>query len=330
MADSQVAGASYWFDLRGGLLRVWAPEVLLEPLLTYLRPLRCGPGAACFELNLEAGVPERPPDDMVFTFQGTLPEGGIGTQWTAPGRRWLTVDGRLSAAVDEAARRARIVVTADGTRWIGASAGIMCLDAALRSTGQALVHAAAFLPSRHAEASLLCGPSGRGKTTTTLALALHGFSVLTDDASVLAFNGGKPHVWGLPRPMKLHRHSLELLPALRPALGADWNVDDEQAVDPDRLRHVIDLRAPEPMPVANIIWVGERVAGAHLLRPIARGDMMALLARDNARLGPLGVAEDSLHRFTALARTVAACRVYELRVGSDLPALAPFLASGLA
>jgi hypothetical protein len=315
-----------WFDLRGGLLRVNAEAELLAPLLIYLAPLRCPPGPACFDLSIAWGVPEEAPAGMTLAFSGELPEGGTAALRLAPGRRRLDVEGRLSAEVDERAAQARMRVAPGCERWTRASAGMLCLDAALRAAGQILAHAAAVIPPGRAEAILLCGPSGRGKTTTTLALALGGFAVLTDDASILGGAERALRVWGLPRPMKLHRNSLALLPALGAVAGPTWNEEDEQGLQIDALRSLIDVRGPEPAPLAGVVWLGERSAGPHLLRPAGRADLLAWLAADNVQRAPQGVAEDSIARFNALARAVMACRVYELQVGADLPSLAEMLA----
>lgn len=323
-------GPENWFDLRGGLLRVSTEASLMAPLLTYLEPLRAAAGRACVDLSIAMGEPEAAPPGAALAFRDELPEGGMATQHMAPGRLWLTVDGCLSAVVDQEARTARIMVSPGGELWIGGSAGVICVDAALRAAGQTLVHAAALVPPGGSGAILLCGPSGHGKTTTVLAMALEGFTVLTDDAAVLACKDGAPWAWGLPRPMKLHRHSLRLLPALAPALGTAWNAEDEQAVDAAALRRLIDLRGPKPMALHGIVWLGERVSGPHVFRPTARAEIMARLAADNVRRGPLGVADDSMDRFTALARAVATCRVYEIRVGSNLAGLAGVPAAGLA
>src|SRR5690606_27351699 len=115
------------------------------------------------------------------------------------------------------------------------------LYAMLHVTGQMLVHAAALrLPDADA-ALVLFAPSGAGKTTTSLALALQGFGLLTDDATVLS--GGDRStaacVWGLPRPPKVHRNTAELLPALGKLLGPKWNADGEQALSPEVLRSAI-------------------------------------------------------------------------------------------
>ena len=88
------------------------------------------------------------------------------------------------------------------------------------------------------------------------------------------------------------------------------------------------LRPARP-DAAGVVWLGERSAGPHLLRPAGRADLLAWLAADNVQRAPQGVAEDSIARFNALARAVMACRVYELQVGTDLSSLAETLARAL-
>jgi hypothetical protein len=96
------------------------------------------------------------------------------------------------------------------------------------------------------------------------------------------------------------------------------------------LESVASVCAQRPLPLAAIVLLEPRVEGAHVFRRADKADVMAALAGDNCVRGPDGIKSDQLRRFKALAAAVAATPVFELRVGNDLAALAPLVASVLA
>ena len=209
----------------------------------------------------------------------------------------------------------------------------MLLDAVLQSGNQFIVHGAALrLPKRDA-GFIMFARSGAGKTTTSLALALAGFGFLTDDATVLANSGSESGgftIWGLPRALKVHHRTRDLLPAIAPLMGETWNAEGEQVLSLRALESVASVCAPRPIPLAAIVLLEPRVESAHVFRRTDKADVMAALAGDNCVRGPDGIKSDQLRRFKALAAAVAATPVFELRVGNDLATLAPLVASVLA
>ncbi len=66
------------------------------------------------------------------------------------------------------------------------TAGMLALEAAIDSFGQASVHAAGLTLPGTDDLVLLYAASGTGKTTTALNLARAGFGLCSDDAMVLA------------------------------------------------------------------------------------------------------------------------------------------------
>lgn len=206
--------------------------------------------------------------------------------------------------------------------WIPA---IVAVDAALQASRQYLTHAAALrLPGSEA-GILVFARSGAGKTTTALGLALAGFGLLTDDATVLvppgAMGSSEFSIWGLPRSLKVHRRTSELLPQIGGLLGPDWNAEGEQVLARGSLKGVVDVCAPAACPLAAIIMLQPRVRGGHVLEPVAKTELMVSLADDNVQRGPKGLLPDQLERFQVLAAAVAATPAYALHVGTDLPSL---------
>jgi len=311
------------FDLNGVCLRVMARAELLRPLLVYLDPLGgrdvlCEPEFAV-RINAWTGDPELPAG-ATRLFEGTLPEGVHGRMHELGEERWLTVPGRLALRLRPEAADIRVAEGSEGL--VGGSAGILAIEAALARSGQTLAHAAALTLPGQERALLLFAPSGAGKTTTALALALGGFGLLTDDAAVLGGMARSPTVWGLPRPLKVHRHSAAMLPAIAPLLGEDWDRNDEQALARETLAWIAPLPPPRPVALGAMVLLGERTGSArHRLTALPRAELLLRLARDNVSNGPRGLPHGQLRRFQALAGVVAALPAYELRVGSELASL---------
>ncbi|TIT54542.1 MAG: serine kinase, partial [Mesorhizobium sp.] len=85
-----------------------------------------------------------------------------------------------------------------------------------------MLHTAGLtLPGRDAVV-LIHAPSGTGKTTTSLALATHGFGLCSDDAMILNV-GATPVAWGLPRHVKIHEKTARMIPQVAPCLGPSWD-----------------------------------------------------------------------------------------------------------
>lgn len=175
--------------------------------------------------------------------------------------------------------------------------------------------------------------SGAGKTTTTLALTQAGFGFLTDDATVLIppkYGTSRCFkVWGLPRALKVHHRTRDLLPQLAPLLGPNWNSDGEQVLRRETLSAVAEVCSPRPFSLVAIVLLGLRVEGAHVLRQASKTDVMMHLAYDNLRQAQHGVMSDELARFQAISAAVAATPTYELRVGTDLGSVGALVTSVL-
>ncbi len=326
-----------WFDLNGAALQVTAEDsALLAPLQPYLREIETDPGTrADFVLTIARNASLAPPEEAEVVFEGLLPEQIYGRLLAhRSGARLLIVPGRLALEVAPDATRARMAVQAGDEALIGGSAGLYVISAALAANGQHLVHAAGVQLPGGKGAMLLFAPSGAGKTTAALALALDGFGLLTDDAAVIAPRGDaclEPHrVWGLPRALKVHRRTAAMLPRVGAMLPDRWNSDDEQVLTREALGSVADICAARPIALAAIGVLGPRASGPHAIRPIKRSQVLVHIATDNVFRAPRGVLADDLHRFQSLSRIVADVPVCELSVGPDLSTLGSAVASALA
>jgi hypothetical protein len=320
------------FDLNGLSFLVRADdEASIAPLLPYIDDFSVvGTAPADFTLEVTRGNGVAPPPDAQVLFEGPMAEGPYSRVLQHGETRWLEIPGDLALEIGET--HARLSLLGPKSTLSGTPA-LVLLDAILQSGNQFIVHGAAWrLPERDAGFAMFAR-SGAGKTTTSLALALAGFGFLTDDATVLAKSGpegGGFTIWGLPRALKVHNRTRDLLPAIAPLMSEIWNAEGEQVLSLRALESVATVCAPRPIALAAIVLLEPRVEGAHVLRRADKAEVMATLAGDNCMRGPDGIKSDQLRRFKALAAAVAATPVFELRVGNDLATLAPLVASVLA
>lgn len=144
-----------------------------------------------------------------------------------------------------------------------------------------------------------------------------------------AASGAERRAWGLPRPLKVHRRTAELLPQVGRLLGDAWNAEDEQGVSRTALQSVVEVLPPRPIPLAAFVFLGGRAAGEHRVRPIPKSDLLVRFASDNVSRSPYGVLEDDLARYRDIARAIAETPAIELNVGSRLESLSACVLAAL-
>jgi hypothetical protein len=318
------------YDLNGLLLQIDSPHPLMARMADYL----LGPltsrrlGKPDWTLRQLASDPDEAPLDpqMQLTASGPLPAGHGARRYDSPGGAVLDVPSQARLTVSFPDRSAEIRWREESSRAAYAD----CLSAAvceiLNASGQYVLHAAAIAAPTPAgpQLVLLVGRSGTGKTTASLALHGEGWQLLTDDA---AFIADGPTVWGLPRPLKVHRNTLKLLPELQ-AMTEGPPADDEFPLPYEKIAGELVGRA---LPVAAVVVLGDRSAGDHALTPIDPAEALCQLVERNVAVRDGLRSETAAKAFAAISQTVAAAWAgcYRLNAGNDLPSLRRVIADAI-
>ncbi|HUT37595.1 MAG TPA: hypothetical protein VNE39_29210 [Planctomycetota bacterium] len=330
------------FNVHGVRLRATVDTAsLAQRLRGILGPFEAETAEADFLLDVrhEAGpFPDVTPDGMEEHWRGTLPDGPPAVCFRGPSERETLLPGLARMRLAERGADVHVAPGADWCLNLGCLLPALCEFLARR--GHYVVHAGTLSwdAAGGRRALLLCGPSGFGKTTTALALAHAGMQLLTDDATFLVAQppGGTRvppvesalRVWGLPRPCKVHRRTVALMPWLRPHCDGQRPVGDEYLVELAALAGSGALAMAEP---ALVLFLEERNPLAHRLRPLDKVQAVARLANENVRAADLrgqGPAGDAFRALADMARRTPTCT---LSVGPDLESLheslLPLLAS---
>lgn len=322
------------YDAHGVLIEVSSEDRgLADVLEPYLAPfqaeLRSTP---CYRVEMSrCALPARPEGQIVY--DGQLMPGVPAQVIRSATERWHWLPDR--AAIRLSPGQATVLVDADCDLGILSFAIISVLDAALAEGGQYLVHGAALvIPGKHPRALLLLAPSGRGKTTTALALALSGFALMTDDAIIVrpasaADDDGPCRAWGLPRSLKVHEVTARLLPRVVPLLGDSWDENGEQVLTMQSLASLAAVVPATSVDVGAVAVLGQRTGQSHQVARLPKPFALQLLAEDNVFRTGVGVPEEQMARFAALSSLVRQTPTYEIRIGHDLATLANAVVSGL-
>jgi len=197
-------------------------------------------------------------------------------------------------------------------------------------TGQYVVHAACLSVNVNGghRGVIISAPSGRGKTTTALALSRSHMRLMGDDVSFIGWDDSRSHprvtVWALPRPCKVHHKTLAMLPWLqtlphRPAL-----TDDEVLIE---LADLSDADTHKQVPPAAVLFLGPGNGREHRVDPLDKLTALTRLTRENVRPGDPRKPGTAAGAFAAMAALVRQCDTYLLSVGPRLEGLGDLIRS---
>lgn len=316
----------WWFVVHQTVVCIEAPDEETAVFVTrYLQPFAAAEATnADYTISIEHGSLDAPPGRAELPPPSEIAPGTQGHLIMDDHITWCSVPDQFSALADLSARRSTLKIAPACTRAAQGLAAIHTIDRMLEATGRQLLHGAALLlPNGSNQAILIFGKSGMGKTTTCLALAHQGYKLLTDDAIVLEAKSGPQHfVWGLPRPVKVHQRTGELLPFLEPVLGENWDDAGEQPVHLEKLSPAVEIGGHAPYAVAAVVLLGERKKNTNEVVRISKADAMLDILLDNLHQLPEGAKEAQSKRFSALGMLLSDVPAYRLCVGQDLTNLA--------
>lgn len=320
-----------FYDLQGASLRVTAMQPVLVDFFGRIfagrsRPLPTAPLA--FGLTITSGEPRSMPEGAELLYEGPVLDEGDARFWQGPEGRLLVFPGVISLSLSDKVREATIIVAPGAEERIVMTCGQLALQAALLAAGQFLVHAAGLtLPD--GRVALIFGRSGAGKTTSTLALAAGGLGLCSDDAMACNVTGDRPTAWGMPRSLKVHRHTAEMLPWVQPLLSGDWSAEDERPVALSALRTTVTVESIAAREIAAVFVLERSGAMASCCEPVSKAEVLALAAADNLRATRLGVSQGERELFRRLGGLVRAVPTYRLAAGSDPTDLTPVMLAAL-
>jgi hypothetical protein len=319
------------FDLMGPVLRVEAEgERLIGPFAAILRGLDCESREdPAFTLKIRQGVPATIPGSARTVYEGPVFFEGDCQFADNDGQLCLLFPDRVSLVLSADGRSGEIVAAPDYAARVGATAGMMALDAAIDVTGQFILHAAGLtLPGRRAQV-LVFAQSGTGKTTTALALAGSGFGLCSDDAMVIRIGETDASGWGLPRDLKVHRNTAEMMPWLKPYMNGKWDTAGEQALARAALSDLVRVEKAERRPIAGVFLLERGGSDKSTVAPLAQTDALVSLVADNVRTGKTGLLALQRRRFASLASLVSRAPTFRITVGADPQSTAPALLEAL-
>jgi hypothetical protein len=252
------------------------------------------------------------------------------TLWQGKNAYHLTVDHQFSLTLCAESNSASMKIGQSCSSLALFSGLLFAVDFALWRCGQYLLHAAAVaLPWSQKSCAVIFAPSGHGKTTTTLSLAADGYGFITDDAVVLCKSSATKEpamtVWGLPRDLKVHTKTANLLPVLAPLLTNIWNTDDEQSVAIAALPQIGIKTVRHNAEPDVLILLGPRNERDHQLLEISKTEFLMDVMKENLRASGKVGAKKTSEQFETLSALVSLKPTFSLSVGKDINSLASYL-----
>lgn len=276
-----------------------------------------------FELTLRLGPvdPEIRPE-LRRVWHGRLTDGPVLSYHGDATRRMLLLEGLARLDVDFSRRRADLVVAAGQEALVAHCLHVPMLCVLLPAAGQYPVHAAAMARDADGSAFLLAGLSGRGKTTSALALARAGLRLMTDDTCFVmdrpdTSRDGELGLWGLRRQCRVRHGTFDLLPWLGelprwPALaGQPFQVE---------LGDLWPASAALSRPAA-IFLLDEPNPRGHVLAPVEKILACQELMRQNLHVVDPSADGTGGSAMRMITRLAAQCLTWRLSVGPDLGSL---------
>ena len=268
-------------------------------------------------------------ESLELIWEGLLPAGLPACYYAGKDVQQILLPRRARVHINTRKGQATISVVPGSEECLDYGCITPVLAEFLGQLNQHILHAASLYLKHDGKqhAVLLMGPSGSGKTTTALVLARAGMHLMADDVSFVApakENSRRLAVWGLPRPCKVHKNTLAMLPHLadlprRTSLRTDKYLTDITAIG---AAYLAAAASPD-----LILFLGERNTHAHHLEPMDKVPSLTELTRHNLRAAHSSLYGRAAKAFSTFGQLVIQSRSYSLSIGPDLDSLNPLIRS---
>lgn len=302
-----------------------ASDALAARVDQFLQPFAAkGGGTAEFQVSISHGADDcEHLQGLRCVWRQRLPGGIDASGWSGRDTRVLCLHDKGLLIVDPAARSAKVMVRPGQESCLVLGLLIPAITEFLSQLGQHACHAACLrLSPTSSRCVLIFGESGAGKTTTSLALHGQGLRLMADDCTILVPGAGqqhgKPRLWGLPRPCKVHRRTFEMVRWLRQAVPEPRFVSEESVIPFPQLAPVDVQGMAEP---AMILFLQPRNSDNHRLEQLKPLQTVAELTRRIVRSPDRdGIAQANCG-FGSAVQLAEACPAFRLSVGPQLESL---------
>jgi hypothetical protein len=306
-----------FYDLNGVFLAIEGDQQqigFLDPLLGQLATSRKSDG---WVVRLQSvNEAEGGPPGSRIIWEGQLHEKLESVLSEHDNNRTLFVPHHYNMTVEVQSRSALVQFTSKGSASISGTGVFWLLSEILAAENRFLLHAACLIEPQADETVLIFAPSGTGKSTTALTLAGNGLALAGDDAAVVEVSNNSSYAWGIPRGVKIHQRTAEMLPWLGPALKEEWDLE-EQFISLRRLSDLIALASPKLRRCGAIIILKRPNSVAHRIEPISKADAAIHILSDNLQRSPGGVDANGRAKFSAVAQLLANTATLSLSMGPD-------------
>ena len=260
-----------------------------------------------------------PPENRDIFYSGDIDRQGY-FEFVHEGNDWsLTSPGLVYARFSLSGSGGEITVTPDCPPGVTGLVGAYGLDHAVGIGGQCLVHAASLDTPDGSARIIIHAPSGTGKTTTALVLAMAGYRLCSDDVTVIApAPDGGVLAWGLPRDLKVHRLTSGMLAWLRPIVDKNaWNNEDEQTLDRATMRKLDLLADLQPKPVIAVIALQRAGESKTSFAQLEKYDGLFAMMKDNINFGPAGFFPGHENRLDLYSAMLSKALPFELQISGN-------------